>query len=104
MKVKTTRSVTHEVVLELEECFTMLIAENRVVSVDIVLAHQATDNGEWNITVRGNRVLKSGAFGKRASVTTWEHTRAFSDNARKALFAALSPVVQEALHTMGVSV
>ena len=104
MKVKTTRSVTHEVVLDPDEWFTMLIADDKVISVDVVQAHQATDDGEWYITARGNRVLKSGAFGKRASVTTWEHTRAFSDNARKALFAALPDSVKAALALVEVSV
>lgn len=104
MKVSTSRATTHNVTLDPEEWFTVPISDDRLISVDMIEAHQATDDSQWDLTLRGNRVLKSGEFGKRARVTTWEHSRAFNDAARKALWARLPYNARVRLALRGVQI
>lgn len=101
MKTSTTSSITHRTALDPDEWFTVKLAD-RVMSVDGVTAHRASGDDRWAITLHGNRVLKSGAFGQRQKATTWEHSRSFRPQANVDLWNALSDGVKKHLDELGV--
>lgn len=104
MNTKTTVATTHRTVLAPEEWFTVKLAGDRVMSVDGVDVGQTTEDGQWNVTLYGNRVLKSGAFGQRLHAGTWEHSNSFSEPGRRALWAVLPAALRARLVDLGVRV
>lgn len=103
MKISTQTVTTHSLALSPHEWFFVKLTD-RVISVDGIDAVQRAEGEGWKIILYGNRVLNSGAFGKRQRAETWEHTRSFSQASRQALWAVLSDEVKAELTTLGVSV
>lgn len=103
MNIKTEVRTTHWITLEPEEWFEVKLMDDRVVSVDHV---DVVQNGQdrWDVHLRGNRILKSGAFGKRLNAGTWEHSHSFNDAARAALWQTLPLALRETLIDRGVTV
>lgn len=108
MKHKTTVTTEHRIVLEPEEWFTIQSRSGRQTRVnveEIRVGGYATETGEqrWEIVLYGHRVLKDGARGGHAKMSTWEHTQSWNDESRQALWSELPLSVTTYLTKLGVS-
>jgi hypothetical protein len=102
MKVGTSIATTHSLILDEAEVFDVKTVDDITVRVARVVAYN--DGNGWHVQGHGKRVLKSGSLGKGMRLDTWQHSRRFTDQAQKDLFATLSQEVQDTLHELGVTV
>lgn len=101
MNTQTQVSTTHRTALAPEEWFTVKLAD-KVLSVDRITSSQSEKDGKWEIQLHGNRVLKSGAFGKRVVASTWEHSRSFTGAATLLLWRTIPLAIRDHLGDLGV--
>jgi hypothetical protein len=102
MRTGTYTKTIFSITLDESEYFTVQGVDGKVFRVDKVFFSQDT-NGDASVSLSGIYLLKSGGVSKnrKHGYDTWEHSRSFTDAAKRALKDALPESIVTALREMG---